>query len=138
MRLDERSLRTLTTGGIARLADSLPRALAWSAAWDMTRDGELAARDYIALVVAGAGKETDIGLLQSLTRQALRAVDIYADPDWSAEGYRLLAEQALSRAVRGRPGFGPPAGVGARLPRGGPRRRSRPRSSPTLLSGGRR
>jgi aminopeptidase N len=96
VRLDERSLRTLTTGGIARLSDSLPRALAWSAAWDMTRDGELAARDYIALIAAGAGKETDIGLLQSLTRQALRAVDIYAEPSWSPEGYRILAEQALA------------------------------------------
>ncbi len=94
VRLDERSLRTLATGGIARLADSLPRALAWSAAWDMTRDGDLAARDYIALIVAGAGHETDIGLLQSLTRQALRSVDVYADPQWAPEGYRLLAEQA--------------------------------------------
>ena len=54
LRLDERSLRTLRTGGIARLAESLPRALCWSAAWDMTRDGELPTRDYVALVVAGA------------------------------------------------------------------------------------
>jgi aminopeptidase N len=104
VRLDERSLRTLTTGGIARLADSLPRALAWSAAWDMTRDGELAARDYVALVVAGAGKETDIGLLQSITRQSLRAVEIYTDPSWSSEGYRLLAEQALSELYAAAPG----------------------------------
>jgi aminopeptidase N len=96
VRLDERSLRTLTTGGIARLAESLPRALAWSAAWDMTRDGDLAARDYVALVVAGAGKETDIGLLQSLNRQALRAVEIYTDPAWSAQGFRQLADHALA------------------------------------------
>jgi aminopeptidase N len=104
VRLDERSLRTLTTGGIARLAESLPRALAWSAAWDMTRDGDLAARDYIALIVAGAGKETDIGLLQSLTRQALRTVDVYADPQWAGEGYRLLAEQALQELYAAAPG----------------------------------
>ena len=32
-RLDERSVRTLASGGIARLANSLPRALAWSSMW---------------------------------------------------------------------------------------------------------
>ena len=32
--------------------DSLPRALCWAAAWDMTRDAEMAARDYLALVLA--------------------------------------------------------------------------------------
>ena len=58
LRLDERSLRTLRDGGIARLADSLPRALCWSAAWDMTRDGELATRDYLALLLSGAEAET--------------------------------------------------------------------------------
>ena len=83
--------------------ESLPRALAWSAAWDMTRDGELATRDYIALVVAGAGKETDIGLLQSITRQSLRAVDIYADPAWSPTGYGQLADQALSELYAAAP-----------------------------------
>jgi aminopeptidase N len=104
VRLDERSLRTLTNGGIARLGESLPRALAWSAAWDMTRDGELATRDYISLIVAGAGKETDIGLLQSLTRQALRAIDIYSQPSWAPEGYRLLAEQAQQELRSAAPG----------------------------------
>ena len=49
MRLDERSIETLRSGGIAELDDSLPRALLWSAAWDMTRDGELPTRDYLAL-----------------------------------------------------------------------------------------
>jgi aminopeptidase N len=104
LRLDERSLRTLTTGGIARLTDSLPRALAWSAAWDMTRDGELAARDYVALVVAGAGRESDIGLLQSLSRQALRAVDIYVDPSWAPQGYAALAGLALEQLLAATPG----------------------------------
>ena len=135
VRLDERSLRTLTTGGIARLTESLPRALAWSAAWDMTRDGELAARDYVALVVAGAGKETDIGLLQSITRQSLRAVEIYTDPSWSPEGYRLLAEQALAELYAAAPGLGPPAGLGPRVPGRGPRRSTQTAIIADLLSG---
>jgi aminopeptidase N len=96
LRLDEHSLTTLRAGGIAKLADSLPRALAWSAAWDMTRDGELATRDYLALVIAGANRETDIGVMQSLTRQALRALEIYADPQWAPHGYAALADTALA------------------------------------------
>ncbi len=99
LRLDEHSLATLRAGGIARLADSLPRALCWSAAWDMTRDGELATRDYVDLVVAGAATETDIGVMQSLTRQALRALEIYADPAYAPEGFAKLAE-AAARGLR--------------------------------------
>ena len=104
LRLDEHSLATLRTGGIAKLADSLPRALAWSAAWDMTRDGELATRDYLALVLAGAAQETDIGVMQSLTRQALRALEIYADPQWAPQGYAALADTALAALHDAAPG----------------------------------
>jgi aminopeptidase N len=104
LRLDERSLHTLRTGGIARLAESLPRALCWSAAWDMTRDGELATRDYVALVVAGARSESDVGLLQTLNAQALRAVQIYADPDWAPQGYQLLAVNAVTAMWESPPG----------------------------------
>jgi aminopeptidase N len=104
IRLDAHSLQTLRDGGIAKLAEALPRALLWSSAWDMTRDGELPTRDYIALVVAGAQAETDIGVLQSLTRQALRALEIYADPTWSPQGYAALAEAAHSALGSATPG----------------------------------
>jgi aminopeptidase N len=103
VRLDEHSVTTLRQGGIARLTDSLPRALAWSAAWDQTRDGELPARDYVALVVAGAEAETDIGLLQSVNRQALRALEIYADPAWADQGYQLMADNAYGALLRAVP-----------------------------------
>jgi aminopeptidase N len=104
LRLDEHSLATLRTGGIAKLLDSMPRALAWSAAWDMTRDGELATRDYLALILAGAAQETDIGVMQSLTRQALRALEIYADPRWAPQGYAALADTALAALHDSAPG----------------------------------
>jgi aminopeptidase N len=100
MRLDESSLQMLREGGIERLIDPLPRALTWSAAWDMTRDGELATRDYVKMVTAGAHLETDIGVMQSLLRQATRAVEVYADPAWTPTGYQQLADAALD-ALRG-------------------------------------
>jgi aminopeptidase N len=102
VRLDEVSLRTLHTGGIAKLESPLTRALCWSAAWDMTRDGEMPARDYIAQVVAGAAHEEDIGVMQSLTRQAMRALEIYVDPAWATQGYTALADAALA-ALRDAP-----------------------------------
>src|SRR5829696_675684 len=46
VRLDARSLATAVER-VADVDDSLPRALCWGAAWDMTRDGEMAARDYV-------------------------------------------------------------------------------------------
>ncbi|MEU6536428.1 aminopeptidase N [Streptomyces sp. NPDC047000] len=79
VRLDEESLRTVT----AHLGDfesSLPRALCWASAWDMTRDAELPTRDYLSLVLSGIAKETDIGVVQSLQRQVKLAVDLYAAP----------------------------------------------------------
>jgi aminopeptidase N len=105
LRLDEHSLATLrTNGGIARLTDSLPRALCWSAAWDMTRDGELATRDYVSLVLAGAAAESDIGVMQSLNRQALRALEIYADPAYAPRGFAALADNALAALRSAEPG----------------------------------
>lgn len=80
VRLDEESLRFVTEH-LGDFAESLPRALCWASAWDMTRDGELATRDYLALVLAGIGKESDIGVVQSLHRQLKLALDQYAAPE---------------------------------------------------------
>ncbi|KQY60610.1 aminopeptidase N [Aeromicrobium sp. Root495] len=88
IRLDERSFDTLL-GHIASFEDSLPRALAWGAAWDMTRDAELKGSDFVALVLAGVGTETDLTAVASLLRQGSSAVNLY-----TAEADRPpLAEQ---------------------------------------------
>ena len=76
IRLDTRSLDCLTTS-VGELAESLPRALCWSAAWDMTRDAEMAASDFVRLVCAGVAAETDIVTVQSVLRQAAVAIDLY-------------------------------------------------------------
>ncbi|MEV5434835.1 aminopeptidase N [Streptomyces sp. NPDC052682] len=79
VRLDEASLRVVTEH-LGDFEASLPRALCWASAWDMTRDAELATRDYLSLVLSGIGKESDIGVVQSLQRQVKLAIDLYADP----------------------------------------------------------
>ncbi|GAA3470272.1 aminopeptidase N [Nonomuraea roseola] len=91
VRLDERSLATLVGGGISQFTESLPRALSWSAAWDMTRDAEMATRDYVQLVISGIETVKDITVVQTVLRQARQAVQQYADPAWRAEGLAQLA-----------------------------------------------
>jgi aminopeptidase N len=90
IRLDEHSLRT-AIGSIGEFADSLPAALCWAAAWDMCRDAELAARDYVALVLSGAPSIRDIAVLQTVLRQVTAAVRRFADPGWRPTGLNLLA-----------------------------------------------
>src|SRR5581483_4692048 len=90
IRLDDHSLRTLVEH-IGAFTDSLPAALCWSAAWDMCRDGEMAARDYVRLVLAGVSSVADISVVQTLLRQAGQAVRKFADPAWRQAGLALIA-----------------------------------------------
>ena len=96
VRFDDRSISTLLES-IGEFAESLPRALSWVATWDMVRNAELPARDYVALVISGAQRETDIGVLQSLQRQAKSAIDLYAAPAWREEGAARWAAFAHSQ-----------------------------------------
>ncbi|WP_018335359.1 aminopeptidase N [Actinomycetospora chiangmaiensis] len=84
MRLDERSLATLIER-IGDVAEPLPRTLCWSAAWEMTREAEMRARDFVALVVGGIAAETEVGVVQRLLLQAQTALASYADPQWAVE-----------------------------------------------------
>ncbi|MCV7163715.1 ERAP1-like C-terminal domain-containing protein, partial [Mycobacterium stomatepiae] len=73
LRLDPQSLAAATER-IADIAESLPRTLVWSAAWEMTREAELRARDFLALVQRGIGAETEVGVASRLLLQAQTAL----------------------------------------------------------------
>ena len=103
IRLDERSLATLMTG-IGEFTESLPAALCWAAAWDMCRDAELAARDYLRLVLGGVGSVTDISVAQTLLRQAAAALRRYTDPAWRPAGLELAATALADLLARAEPG----------------------------------
>jgi aminopeptidase N len=98
LRLDDQSLTTLMSS-IGEFTTSLPRTLCWAAAWDMTRDAEMAARDYLALVLAGIGAETDIAVVQLLLRQVRAAADSYVDPAYRDHAQADLAA-GLSHLLR--------------------------------------
>jgi aminopeptidase N len=98
LRLDPESLETVLTR-VADIADPLPRTLAWSAAWEMTREAELKARDFVALVEAGVHAETEVGVAQRLLLQAQTALNAYADPDWAcSQGWPAFADRLLELA----------------------------------------
>jgi aminopeptidase N len=90
IRLDPRSMDTLLAS-INEFTESLPAALCWAAAWDMCRDGELAARDYVRLVMTGITSITDLSVAQTLLRQAELAIRRYADPAWRESGLGFAA-----------------------------------------------
>ncbi|QMU75503.1 aminopeptidase N [Streptacidiphilus sp. PB12-B1b] len=103
IRFDEPSLTALRAG-LGDLADPLARALAWSALWNLTRDGLMPARDYLGLVLGFAGRESDIGVLQSLHQQAKAALDLYVAPEHRAAWAAKLAEGALTELRAAAPG----------------------------------
>jgi aminopeptidase N len=103
VRLDDHSLRTLVTG-IGDFADSLPAALCWAAAWDMCRDAEMAARDYVSLALSGVSAIEDISVAQTVLRQAATAARRFADPAWRETGLLRIAgmlRDLLQRAEAG-------------------------------------
>ena len=95
IRLDGHSLRTLVTS-IASFVTPLPAAVCWAAAWDMCRDGEMAASDYVRLVLGGVSSVRDITGVHMLLRQAGQAVRRYTDPAWRATGLELMASSLRS------------------------------------------
>ena len=98
LRLDPESLQTALER-IADIAEPLPRTLVWSAAWEMTRDAELRARDFVSLVSGGVAAETEVGVAQRLLLQAQTALGSYADPDWArADGWPAFADRLLELA----------------------------------------
>jgi len=104
LRLDPQSLQTALSR-IADIADSLPRTLAWSAAWEMTREAELKARDFVALVMSGLHAESEVGVAQRLLLQAQTALGSYADPTWAAEnGWPAFGDKLLDLARESAPG----------------------------------
>lgn len=104
VRLDEESL-DVVVDRIADITDPLPRTLCWSAAWEMTREAEMKARDFTTLVAAGVGRDSETGVVQRLLMQAHTAVGAYAEPGWATEqGWPQLTGTLLEMARSAEPG----------------------------------
>ncbi|RSM38509.1 aminopeptidase N [Amycolatopsis balhimycina DSM 5908] len=104
MRLDPASLTTLIDR-VADITESLPRTLCWSAAWEMTREAELKARDFVTLVQRGIHTESEVGVVQRLLLQAQTALNSYAEQEWAAAtGWPAFTARLLELVRDAEPG----------------------------------
>ncbi|GGM48671.1 aminopeptidase N [Microbacterium saperdae] len=90
-RLDERSLRTVEES-LSIVEDPLARALVWSSLWNATRDGELDASRYVAVVRTHAPAESNIGLLAGVIANAAYAVRHFVVDERRAQEQRAWTE----------------------------------------------
>jgi aminopeptidase N len=100
---DERSIATLKSH-LRNIEDPLARALSWGAVWDMTRDADLRAREYIALALANIGVESDASTLGTLIARIERAVESFSHPTNRSAARSLLARAAGEHLRRAEPG----------------------------------
>ncbi|TDW24636.1 aminopeptidase N [Kribbella kalugense] len=84
------------------LDDPLARAVAWTALWDMTRDGEFAASSYVAVALAAAVREEQIAILAGLLTNLEYAVSHYLPEPQATQ--RELAAAAWSALTSRSPG----------------------------------
>ncbi|MFT4217041.1 MAG: aminopeptidase N [Micropruina sp.] len=85
---------------IHEFLDPVARALLWGSTWDMCRDAQLPASDYVDLVTRGVAVETDLTAVTAVLAQAETAVRYYtpraARPAlatrWTAGLVRLLKD----------------------------------------------
>ena len=122
IRLDPHSAATLTTS-IGEFTETLPAALCWAAAWDMCRDAELPAREYVRLVLGGIGAVSDVSVVQTLLRQTDATLRRYADPGWRQTGLTLTAGALRQLMEQAGAGLGRPAHLRTGVHRAGPVRR---------------
>jgi aminopeptidase N len=80
IRLDDRSMATAMEH-LGSFTDSLPRTLVWAAAWDMTRDAEMAGRDFVDLLLDNIAAETDSSVVLVLLRQLSSAAALFVAPE---------------------------------------------------------
>lgn len=79
IRLDEDSLQ-FAVNQIDKVSDPVTRRTLLSAAWDMTRDGDMSATDFITLSLRAAPVETNIASLTSNLGRIHTAVTHYTAP----------------------------------------------------------
>ena len=98
VRFDDRSIATLKAH-LGKIDDSLTRALCWSAAWDMLRDAEISATDFIDIALAGLPGEDDIATVTIIANQLITAVELYSAPS-KRDSSRLKVGNAYEQMLR--------------------------------------
>jgi len=103
IRLDEHSLAT-ALAQLRAFEDSLPRALMLGAAWDMTRDAQMPASDYVRLALRALEGESDSTLLRVLLMQLSAAARSYVAKANRGTVHAEMAAGLRATALAAEPG----------------------------------
>ena len=103
VRLDERSMATILANPRG-FTTSLPRVLVLGAAWDMTRDAEMSARDFCDLVLESLPGEKNSTLLGVLLAQLQSAAKLYVSPAHREATLASLTTRLRALATSAEPG----------------------------------
>jgi aminopeptidase N len=101
--LDPSSLKVLLEGRL-QLDDDLARAVVWGGLWDMVRNAELRAGEYVDISLRCIDIETDPAVFQSLIFRTLAAFEEYANPTDRGALREDVARVAFDRLNRIPPG----------------------------------
>jgi aminopeptidase N len=99
LRFDDRSVETMKKY-LGQLDDSLARGLIWASLWDSTRDGELAASDYISIALNALKGESDISMITATFMQIDTAIWAYLAPK-NRDAVRLSVANAAQSLLDG-------------------------------------
>ncbi|MBN9139960.1 MAG: aminopeptidase N [Micrococcales bacterium] len=103
IRMDEGSFG-VAIDGLSRIQDPLARALVWGSAWDSTRDGEIAGRDYVQLVLGNIGPETESTTMRLSLTQLVQTARLYVDPAAREATIREVGDRLWRLAQDAAPG----------------------------------
>ena len=97
IRLDAASL-PVALARLSSIESPLARALVWGALWDMTRDAEVAPRDYVRLVLEHIASESESTTIRLTLSQLLQTVHAYVAPETRAASIREVGDRLWSLA----------------------------------------
>ncbi|WP_061964121.1 aminopeptidase N [Demequina aurantiaca] len=103
VRLDADSLATAVEH-LSGFEDPLPRSMVLAAAWDMTRDGEMPARQFIELVLKNIGAEDQSTVVMMLLRQLQSTLGLFVAPDAAEAATHAAADTLWSLAINAEAG----------------------------------
>ncbi|MBX3193525.1 MAG: aminopeptidase N [Microbacteriaceae bacterium] len=103
IRMDDASWQ-VAIDHLADIDDPLARALVWGAAWDATRDAEVAPSDYVDLVLNNIATETESTTMRLSLTQLLQVARSYVAPEKRDAAIRRVGDALWVLAQDAAPG----------------------------------
>ena len=98
IRLDEQS-RATAVEHLRSIRNPLARALVWGSMWDAHRDGEVPAREFLALVLGNIATETESTTIRTVLGQAIVSAKTFSNPADREHTVRDLANKLWQLAL---------------------------------------